>query len=481
MIPVILSGGSGSRLWPLSRKQYPKQFLALTSERTLFQQTLQRLAFEGMQSPIVVCNQEHRFIVKEQLEAVGLHVQGLVLEPFGRNTAPAIALTAMKLLAEGRDELLLVLPADHVLADQQAFEQSLKVAAQAAEMGELVLFGIPAHRPETGYGYIKCDLAVQGSLPEGANRVLQFVEKPDLARAREFVESGNYFWNSGVFLFRASRFLEELKEHDPDIYDNCLLTLERSEQQNDELKVDPASFACCPDNSIDYAVMEKTRQAAAVPLCAGWSDVGCWASIWEVHDKDENGNVTKGDVILHDTHNSLVYGNGKLVTVIGLDNVVVVETKDATMVVHKDRVQDVKKLVKTLDEQGRPESQNHCLVYRPWGAYDSVDMGSRFQVKRITVKPGASLSLQKHHHRAEHWIVVSGTAQVTCDEKTFVLTENQSTYIPVAAVHRLANPGKIPLEIIEVQSGSYLGEDDIERLEDVYGRTEGVQSRSVAG
>lgn len=481
MIPVILSGGSGSRLWPLSRKQYPKQFLALTGERTLFQQTLQRLAFEGMQSPIVVCNQEHRFIVKEQLEAVGLHVQGLVLEPFGRNTAPAVALTAMKLLAEGRDELLLVLPADHVLTDQPAFEQAIKVAAQAAEMGELVLFGIPAHRPETGYGYIKCDLAVRGGLPEGVNRVQQFVEKPDAARAQAFVESGNYFWNSGVFLFRASRFLDELKAHDPDIYDNCLLTLERSERHDEELKVDPASFACCPDNSIDYAVMEKTRQAAAVPLSAGWSDVGCWASIWEVHDKDENGNVTKGDVILQDTHNSLVHGNGKLVTVIGLDNVVVVETKDATMVVHKDRVQDVKKLVKTLDEQERPETQNHCLVYRPWGAYDSVDMGSRFQVKRITVKPGASLSLQKHHHRAEHWIVVSGTAQVTCNEKTFVLTENQSTYIPVAAVHRLANPGKIPLEIIEVQSGSYLGEDDIERLEDVYGRTEAVQNRSVAG
>jgi len=481
MIPVILSGGSGSRLWPLSRKQYPKQFLALTGEQTLFQQTLERLTFDGMQNPIVICNQEHRFIVKEQLEAIGRHVQGLVLEPFGRNTAPAIALAALKLLAEGRDELLLVLPADHVLADQQAFQQAIKVAAQAAETGELVLFGIPAQRPETGYGYLRCAPAGQDGLPEGAIRVLQFVEKPDLARAREFVASGNYFWNSGVFLFRASRFIEELKAHDPDIYDNCLLTLERSEQHNNELKIDPASFACCPDNSIDYAVMEKTRHAAAVPLNAGWSDVGCWASLWEVQDKDDNGNVAKGDVILQDTRNSLVQSNDKLVTVIGLDNVVVVETKDATMVVHKDRVQDVKKLVKTLDEQERPETQNHCLVYRPWGSYDSVDLGSRFQVKRITVKPGASLSLQKHHHRAEHWIVVSGTAQVTCDEKTFVLTENQSTYIPVAAVHRLANPGKILLEIIEVQSGSYLGEDDIERLEDVYGRTEPVQNRSAAG
>lgn len=470
MIPVILSGGSGSRLWPLSRKQFPKQFLALTGERTMFQETLQRLVFEGMQNPVVVCNQDHRFIVKEQLEALGLATQALLLEPFGRNTAPAIALAAMKLIAEGRDELLLVLPADHVLADHEAFRRSLELARKAAESGELVLFGIPADRPETGYGYIKCDLAASG-LPDGVNRVLQFVEKPDAERAKRFVESGDYFWNSGMFMFRASRFLEELQAHDPDIYDNCLLTLERSQGGTEEMKIDPASFACCPDNSVDYAVMEKTRHACVVPLSAGWSDVGCWASIWEVHDKDERGNVVKGDVLLHDSHNCLVHGNGKLVAVLGLEDVVVVETKDATMVAHRDRVQDVKKLVKSLDDQARPETQNHCQVYRPWGSYDSVDMGGRFQVKRITVKPGASLSLQMHHHRAEHWIVVSGTAQVTCNEKTFLLTENQSTYIPVGAVHRLANPGKIALELIEVQSGSYLGEDDIERLEDVYGRT----------
>ena len=469
MIPVILSGGSGSRLWPLSRKQFPKQFLALTGERTLFQQTLQRLAFDGMQSPVVVCNQDHRFIVKEQLDGLGLSTQALLLEPFGRNTAPAITLAAMRLLAEGRDELLLVLPADHVLADQQAFQRSLAVARKAADKGELVLFGIPAERPETGYGYIRCDLAAQ-DLPEGVSRVLQFVEKPDAERARSFVESGDYFWNSGMFMFRASRFLEELKLHDADIYDNCLLTLERSQASGEELKIDPASFACCPDNSIDYAVMEKTRHACVVPLTAGWCDVGCWSSIWDVHDKDEHGNVVKGDVLLHDSRNCLVQGNGKLVAVLGLDNVVVVETKDATMVAHKDRVQDVKLLVKALDAKDRPETQNHCQVYRPWGSYDSVDMGGRFQVKRITVKPGASLSLQMHHHRAEHWIVVSGTAQVTCNEKTFLLTENQSTYIPVGAVHRLANPGRIALELIEVQSGSYLGEDDIERLEDVYGR-----------
>ncbi|WP_044871909.1 mannose-1-phosphate guanylyltransferase/mannose-6-phosphate isomerase [Pseudomonas sp. LFM046] len=468
MIPVILSGGSGSRLWPLSRKQYPKQFLALTGEKTLFQQTLQRLNFEGMQPAVLVANQDHRFIVQEQLDAIDLQAQTMLLEPFGRNTAPAVAIAAMELLAEGRDELMLVLPADHVLRDQSAFQKALALATAAAEKGEMVLFGVPAERPETGYGYIrgKADAA----LPEGISRVAQFVEKPDEARARQYVESGDYFWNSGMFLFRASRFLEELKHHDVDIYDTCLLALERSKRDGIAVSIDSATFACCPDNSIDYAVMEKTARACVVPLSAGWNDVGSWSSIWEVHDKDEDGNVTKGDVVVQDSHNCLVHGNGKLVSVIGLDDVVVVETKDAMMIAHKDRVQDVKKLVNKLDADGRSETQNHCAVYRPWGSYDSVDMGGRFQVKHITVKPGAQLSLQMHHHRAEHWIVVSGTAQVTCDDKVFLLTENQSTYIPIASVHRLANPGKIPLEIIEVQSGSYLGEDDIERLDDVYGR-----------
>ncbi|WP_421682044.1 mannose-1-phosphate guanylyltransferase/mannose-6-phosphate isomerase [Stutzerimonas urumqiensis] len=470
MIPVILSGGSGSRLWPLSRKLFPKQFLALTGEQTLFQQTVERLAFEGMQAPLLVCNKEHRFIVKEQLATRKLSVQGLLLEPFGRNTAPAIAMAAMKLIEEGRDELLLVLPADHVIEDQKAFQRSLALATNAAERNAMVLFGIPAVRPETGFGYIKCDLSDRKGLPEGVNKVVQFVEKPDEQRAQSFVESGDYFWNSGMFLFRASVFLDELRKHDPDIYDNCELALARSQRNGNELLIDPDSFACCPDNSIDYAVMEKTDLACVVPLSAGWNDVGSWSSIWDVHEKDENGNVIKGDVIAEDTHNSLIHGNGKLVTVLGLDNIVVVETKDAMMVAHKDKVQDVKKLVAKLDAKERSETQNHCAVYRPWGWYDSVDMGGRFQVKRICVNPGASLSLQMHHHRAEHWIVVSGTAQVTCNDKTFLLTENQSTYIPVTAIHRLANPGKIPLEIIEVQSGSYLGEDDIERLDDVYGR-----------
>ncbi|MFR0691541.1 mannose-1-phosphate guanylyltransferase/mannose-6-phosphate isomerase [Enterobacterales bacterium AE_CKDN230030158-1A_HGKHYDSX7] len=478
MIPVILSGGSGSRLWPLSRKQYPKQFLALTGEHTLFQQTLERLVFEGMEPPVVVSNQEHRFIVQEQLEALDLKTQSILLEPFGRNTAPAVAIAAMKLMAEGRDELLLILPADHVIDDQRAFQRALALATNAAEKGEMVLFGVPADRPETGYGYIKS--GDERGLPDGVIRVERFVEKPDEARAQQFVEEGGYFWNSGMFLFRASRFLEELKKHDADIYDTCLLALERSQHDGDLINIDAATFECCPDNSIDYAVMEKTRRACVVPLAAGWNDVGSWSSIWEVHDKDADGNVTMGDVVVHDSHNCLVHGNGKLVSVVGLEDIVVVETKDAMMIAHKDRVQDVKKVVNQLDAAGRSETQNHCQVYRPWGSYDSVDMGGRFQVKHITVKPGARLSLQMHHHRAEHWIVVSGTAQVTCDDKTFLLTENQSTYIPIASVHRLANPGKIPLEIIEVQSGSYLGEDDIERLEDVYGRTtENVELRAV--
>nr|WP_298174701.1 mannose-1-phosphate guanylyltransferase/mannose-6-phosphate isomerase [uncultured Pseudomonas sp.] len=479
MIPVILSGGSGSRLWPLSRKQYPKQFLALTGDDTLFQQTIKRLAFEGMQAPVLVCNKEHRFIINDQLKAQKLASQALILEPFGRNTAPAVAIAALQLVAQGRDELLLILPADHVLEDQKAFQRALALATLAAERGEMVLFGIPALRPETGYGYIKA--RSDKGLPDGVTRVQEFVEKPDEARAQQFVESGDYYWNSGMFLFRASRYLEELQRHEPDIYDTCLLALERSSLDGDTINIDAPTFACCPDNSIDYAVMEKTTRACVVPLTAGWNDVGSWSSIWDVHEKDADGNVTKGDVVVHDSRNCLVHGNGKLVSVIGLDDIVVVETKDAMMIAHRDHVQDVKKVVNTLDSQGRSETQNHCQVFRPWGSYDSVDMGGRFQVKHITVNPGATLSLQMHHHRAEHWIVVSGTAEVTCDDRVFLLTENQSTYIPMTSVHRLSNPGKIPLEIIEVQSGSYLGEDDIERLEDVYGRSKAEPLKLAAG
>ncbi|MCF5701084.1 mannose-1-phosphate guanylyltransferase/mannose-6-phosphate isomerase, partial [Pseudomonas syringae] len=347
MIPVILSGGSGSRLWPLSRKQFPKQFLALTGEHTLFQQTLERLVFEGMDTPIVVCNKDHRFIVNEQLANRNLECQRILMEPFGRNTAPAVALTAMMLVNEGRDELMLVLPADHVLEDQKALQRALALATVAAENGEMVLFGVPATKPETGYGYIKS--TGDSLLPEGVSRVSHFVEKPDVKRATEYVESGGYYWNSGMFLFRASRFLEELKKHDPDIYDTCLLTLERSQQDADTITFDEATFACCPDNSIDYSVMEKTQRACVVPLTAGWSDVGCWSSLWEVNEKDANGNVSKGDVVIQDSKNCMIHGNGKLVSVIGLENIVVVETKDAMMIAHKDSVQGVKQMVNTLN------------------------------------------------------------------------------------------------------------------------------------
>ncbi|TWC35586.1 mannose-1-phosphate guanylyltransferase (GDP) /mannose-6-phosphate isomerase type 2 [Pseudomonas sp. SJZ079] len=471
MIPVILSGGSGSRLWPLSRKLYPKQFLALAGEHSLFQQTLQRLGGEGVERPIIVCNQEHRFIINEQLDAIGVSAQGMLMEPFGRNTAPAVALAALQLLAEGRDELLLVLPADHLISDEAALRQALAVGRAAAEEGEMVLFGIPAERPETGFGYIKAarheDTA---ALIHGAYRVEQFIEKPDIARASEFVRSGDYYWNSGMFLFRASRYLEELRTYEADIYDTCALALAHSQVEHQVTHIDAKTFECCPDNSIDYAVMEKTSRACVVPLSAGWSDVGSWSSLWDVGARDANGNVLKGDVLVENSHNCYVHGNSKLVTLLGMDDVVVVETKDAVMIARKDCAQDVKQLVASLDAAGRQETRKHCQVYRPWGEYDSVAAGSRHQVKHLTVKPGAQLSLQRHHHRAEHWIVVSGTALVTCDDKTFLLTENQSTYIPIASVHRLANPGKIPLEIIEVQSGSYLGEDDIERFEDVYGR-----------
>ncbi|HEY1027402.1 MAG TPA: mannose-1-phosphate guanylyltransferase/mannose-6-phosphate isomerase [Pseudomonas sp.] len=472
MIPVILSGGSGSRLWPLSRKQYPKQFLALTGQHSLFQQTLQRLDVEGMDAPLVVCNVEHRFIVNEQLARMGITPQSLLLEPFGRNTAPAIALAALRLIAEGRDDLILVLPADHVINDEPALREVLKLARTAAEEGEMVLFGVPATTPETGFGYIKVDRDESGEgLPPGTYRVTQFVEKPDAMRASEYVRSGDHYWNSGMFLFRASRYLEELRTHEPDIYDTCVLTLERSEVSGEVVIIDPSAFECCPDNSIDYAVMEKTSRACVVPMSAGWSDIGSWSSLWDVQEKDNDGNVLKGDVVAHNSHHSFVHGTSRLVTLIGVDDVVVVETKDAVMIAKKDAVQDVKKLVNTLDEMGRQEADGHCEAYRPWGSYDLIDTGPRHKVKRIVVKPGAQLSLQMHHHRAEHWIVVSGIAEVTCDEKVFLLTENQSTYIPIASVHRLSNPGKIPLELIEVQSGSYLGEDDIERFEDAYGRT----------
>ncbi len=467
ILPVILSGGSGTRLWPLSREAYPKQFLPLVGDVTMLQATWNRVAAIAGAPPIVVANQEHRFMAAEQLRECNVSPQALILEPIGRNTAPAIAIAALQALAAGDDALLLVLPSDHVVRNEAAFHAAVQQAAIAAEAGKLVTFGIVPTAPETGYGYIKAQAGV------GVRAVDRFVEKPDLATAEQYVASGEYYWNSGMFLFKASRYLQELEALQPAILAACREALDKASRDSDFIRLDTEAFAASPNDSIDYAVMEKTADAAVVPLDAGWNDVGSWSALWEVSDKDANGNACHGDVIALDCRNSYAYGN-RLIAMVGLEDVVVVETDDAVFVGHKDRVQDVKEIVGQIKRDGRSEAAAHRKVYRPWGAYDSIDNGARFQVKRITVKPGATLSLQMHHHRAEHWIVVSGTAEVTRGEEVILLTENQSTYIPLGVTHRLKNPGKLPLELIEVQSGSYLGEDDIVRFEDQYGRAPAV-------
>lgn len=466
IVPVILSGGSGTRLWPLSREAYPKQFLPLVGNDTMLQATWKRVASIAGAAPIVVANQEHRFMAAEQLRECKVLPQALILEPVGRNTAPAIAIAALQALSAGDDALLLVLPSDHVVRNEAAFHAAVKQAAVAAESGKLVTFGIVPTAPETGYGYIK---AATG---EGVRAVDRFVEKPDLATAEQYVASGEYFWNSGMFLFKASRYLKELETLQPAILAACRNALDKAARDNDFIRLDAETFAASPNDSIDYAVMEKTADAAVVPLDAEWNDVGSWSALWEVSDKDADGNACHGDVIALDCKDSYAYGN-RLIAMVGLQDVVVVETDDAVFVGHKDRVQDVKEIVGRIKREGRSEAAAHRKVYRPWGAYDSIDNGDRFQVKRITVKPGATLSLQMHHHRAEHWIVVSGTAEVTRGDEVILLSENQSTYIPLGVTHRLKNPGKLPLELIEVQSGSYLGEDDIVRFEDQYGRAGG--------
>ncbi|WP_018981658.1 mannose-1-phosphate guanylyltransferase/mannose-6-phosphate isomerase [Salinimonas chungwhensis] len=467
MKPVILAGGSGSRLWPKSRAALPKQFLALTSEQSMLQETLSRLKGVETHKPIVICNDAHRFLVAEQLRQQNVDHGGILLEPVGRNTAPAIALAALHALQSDPDEVLLVLAADHLIKDTSAFHKAVHNAQNLAESGYLVTFGIVPDCAHTGYGYIK---AAQELDPGFA--VEQFVEKPDAATAQEYVSSGNYFWNSGMFMFKAGRYIEELEKFHPDILKICRQAIETETNDLDFIRIDADIFATCPDDSIDYAVMEKTEKAAMVPLDAGWSDVGSWSSLWDVADKDANGNAVVGDAILEDVNNSYINSEGRLISVIGLDDVVVVETKDAVMVANKNNVQDIKKVVNRLKAEKRPEFEFHREVFRPWGSYDSIDSGARFQVKRITVKPGEKLSVQMHHHRAEHWIVVSGTASVTVGEKTKMVTENESTYIPIGEVHALENPGKIPLELIEVQSGAYLGEDDIVRFSDRYGRIE---------
>ncbi len=465
MIPVILSGGSGTRLWPLSRRHYPKQFLPLVSNHTMIQETLLRLTgISDLQAPIAVCNEDHRFMMAEQLREIDVNPSAIILEPLGRNTAPAVALAALTTSSE--NDVLLILPADHVIENIPAFQQAVSQAKVLAEQGFLVTFGIVPTEPETGYGYIKRSCEVL----EAAYKVASFVEKPNLETAQSYLESGDYYWNSGMFAFTAGSFLKELGQFNPDMLEKCQLALKSAKVDMDFVRLNKEIFATCPSDSIDYAVMEKTAKAIVIPMDAAWNDVGSWSALWDVTSKDSAGNAIMGDVFTVDTHNSFIHAHSKLVTVVGLDNIIVVETDDAVMIAAKDKVQDVKDIVEQLKAQSRVEADIHRKAYRPWGHYDLVDTGERHQTKRIVVKPGAKLSLQKHHHRAEHWVVVKGTALITKGDEQILISENESTYIPLGVVHCLENPGVIPLEIVEVQSGSYLGEDDIIRFNDQYGR-----------
>jgi mannose-1-phosphate guanylyltransferase/mannose-6-phosphate isomerase len=466
VIPIILSGGAGTRLWPLSREMYPKQLLALTSKQTMLQDTAARLAtVSAAAPPIVVCNEAHRFTVAEQLRALGVQASAILLEPVGRNTAPAVALAALQALKIDAEATLIVAPADHLIRDVPGFAQAADVAVSLAEREKLVTFGIVAHAPETGYGYIRRGDGAGPSYP-----VAQFIEKPPLDVAVQFVATGDYYWNSGMFVFKAARYLGELSKFAPDILEACTAAFDAAKADLDFVRIDGPAFTKCRSESIDYAVMEKTKDALVLPLDVGWSDVGSWSSLFEALPADEEGNVLQGDVLTFDTHDCYVHSTSRLVAAVGMEDHIVVETKDAVLVAPKDRVQDVKDLVAKIKSSGRTESSLHREVFRPWGSYDSIDNGERFQVKRLSVKPGGVLSLQMHHHRAEHWIVVQGTARITRNGETFLLAENESTYIPIGATHRIENPGKVPLHIIEVQSGSYLGEDDIVRFEDNYGR-----------
>ncbi|MBW5413085.1 mannose-1-phosphate guanylyltransferase/mannose-6-phosphate isomerase [Pseudomonas sp. MAG002Y] len=468
-IPVIMAGGSGSRLWPLSRQAHPKQFLAIGSDDSMLVQTLRRLDGLEHNAPLIVTNEDHRFMVAEQLRLAGFQNTKLLLEPMARNTAPAIALAALAGLSEAQDPILLVLAADHHIHDTTAFHAAVKKARQEAENGNLVTFGITPTHAETGFGYIQ-----YGEPSTAGYKVTRFIEKPDQSNAERYISEGNYLWNSGMFMFKASRYLEELKHFRPDIYRSCKEAFNQRSTDHDFIRVSKSAFAACPEDSVDYAVMERTEASYVIPLNAGWSDVGSWSAIWEVSPHDESRNTIQGDVINLGSHNCLIHAEHRLVATVGLEDLVVVETKDAVLVARREDTQQVKQVVDQLKQAGRPEYQHHPLVARPWGHYDSVDNGPRHQVKRISVLPGERLSVQMHYHRAEHWIVVSGTAKVTCGDKTILLTENQSTYIPVGVVHCLENPGKVPLELIEVQSGSYLGEDDIVRFDDRYGRLEKV-------
>ena len=468
--PIILAGGSGSRLWPLSREALPKQLLRLVSENSMLQETVLRL--QGLQDwvpPLIVCGNEHRFLVAEQMREVGIAPRAILLEPEGRNTAPAVAVAAQFLMKDDEDAVMLVLPADHAVTDVPAFHEAIHRAAAAAARGTLVTFGIMPDSAETGYGYIKRGEPLDGL--EGCFKVERFVEKPDKETAESFLASREYCWNSGMFLFRAADYLQELGALRPQMVRQCERAFRDAYSDLDFCRLDEVAFAACPAESIDYAVMESTRRAVVVPSQIGWSDVGSWTALCAIQETDEQGNVVRGDVYVDGATNSMIRSESRLVAAIGVSDLIIVETKDAVLVAHKDNVQQVKQVVEHLKERQRGEHINHTKVYRPWGSYEGIDAGDRFQVKRITVTPGGKLSLQMHHHRAEHWVVVSGTARVTCGDKVQLLAENESAYIPIGATHRLENPGKMPLHLIEVQSGGYLGEDDIVRMEDIYQRT----------
>ncbi len=461
-----MAGGNGTRLWPMSRGMYPKQFLALAGNETLLQQTVKRGAAISDESPIIICNEEHRFIVAEQLRQVALPNAEIILEPTGRNTAPAIALAALCVQRKYEDAILVVLSADHHIPETDAFSQAMRIACDTAGNGAMVTFGIKPTKPETGYGYIKQGEARSHSTYE----VEQFVEKPDQSTAQSYLDSGCYLWNSGMFVFTASVYLNELHRHREDIYSVCAQAMESASLDMDFVRPDPDVFKLCPEESVDYAVMEKTDRAIVLPYLGGWSDVGSWDALWDINQKDANDSVIKGDVIQYNSTGNYIHSEDKLVATLGVNNLVIVDTKDALLVTTRDEAQNIKKLVAEIKKAHGKLTTHHREVYRPWGVYDSIDEGHRYQVKRITVKPGAKLSLQMHHHRAEHWIVVKGTASVTIGDSTKLLSENESVYIPIGITHSLENPGKIPLELIEVQSGSYLGEDDIVRFEDKYGR-----------
>jgi mannose-1-phosphate guanylyltransferase len=471
LLPIIMAGGTGSRLWPMSRELYPKQFLKLHGELSMLQETLTRLNGLNTREPLVICNEEHRFLVAEQLRQIDQLAGNIILEPVGRNTAPAIALAALNAVADGDDPILLVLAADHVIDDAAAFKQAITDAMPFAEEGKLVTFGIVPTGPETGYGYIQrgANLLTDG---DGIYNVHRFVEKPNLVTAQEYIASGEYYWNSGMFMFRAKVYLSELAKYRPDILSACEASMEAPhlDEDKDFIRVKKEAFMACPDDSVDYAVMEKTAEAVVVPLDAGWSDVGSWSVLWELSEKDESNNVLTGDIFLHNTSNCYINTDEKLVAAVGVENLVIVNTKDAVLVVDKSKVQDVKKVVEYLKKQNRSEYRRHRESYRPWGRSDIVVNETRFNVNRLTVKPGGMFSLQMHHHRTEHWVVLSGTGKVTLEDKSYLITENQSTFIPVGTVHMLENPGKIPLILLEIQSGSYLGEDDIIRIKDKYGR-----------